>query len=56
MSESSPKPGKPETAIRRIAPPHPEEICPACGAVGERISCKLVCPNCRVVLVNCSDS
>lgn len=42
----------------RPAPPrpHPDEICPVCGATGEPLSCKLVCPRCRIVLINCSAS
>jgi hypothetical protein len=32
------------------------ELCPVCGARGEPFSCKLVCPRCRIVIVNCSQS
>lgn len=50
--------GRPEKPVEKAVRSRVEaaEACPVCGARGEPFSCKLICPRCRIVLVNCSDS
>jgi len=42
-----------------VAPAAPSRsvdlVCPACGAACEQVKCKVVCPRCRTIVLNCSE-
>ena len=35
--------------------PSVDLVCPACGAACEQVKCKVVCPRCRTIVLNCSE-